>query len=94
MFQQKVARLTDVPKYIEDNKLGISQSAAQPKIIGFPLVSMNKLITWEPNYGEPADLPLHLAFLPLGPWVLQWKILGGPTRIANNMLFFLFRYIA
>lgn len=45
MFQQKVARLTDVPKYIEDNKLGISQSAAQPKIIGFPLVSMNNLIT-------------------------------------------------
>ena len=90
MFQQKVARLTDVPKYIEDNKLGISQSAAQPKIIGFPLVSMNNLITWEPNYGEPADLPLHLAFLPLGPWVLQWKILGGPTRIANNMLFFCF----
>ena len=50
---------------------------------------MNNLITWGPNYGEPADLPLHLAFLPLGPWVLQWKILGGPNRIANNMLFFL-----
>ena len=26
MFQQKVARLTDVPNYIEDNKLGAPQN--------------------------------------------------------------------
>ena len=83
MFQQKVARLTDVPKYIEDNKLGAPQN-----LKSLVSLSMNNLITWGPNYGEPADLPLHLAFLPLGPWVLQWKILGGPNRIANNMLFF------